>query len=128
MFTWIWWYIWKARNNIIFRNFPWYPRAILQLAGQATHEWQVATHLFKRAPSKSLPADTWRAPPLNLTKCSIDGSFDYQSKTSGIVGIIRDHNGSLIQAFASAISAVSALEAEIQALMRGAQLFIQLGI
>lgn len=79
-------------------------------------------------PSRCIPADIWQRPPTNLYKCSVDGSFNSQSKTSGIGGIVRDHNGTLIQAFASATSAGSAIEAEIQALMRGAHLCLEMGI
>ena len=55
-------------------------------------------------------------------------SFNHQTNTSGIGGIIRDHQGTSIQASATATVAASTLETELQAILRGARMCLDLNI
>ncbi|KAJ8629693.1 hypothetical protein MRB53_023016 [Persea americana] len=93
----LWWYVWKARNNIIFHNQPWHPLSVLR-----------------------------QPPPPNAYKLNVDGSFNPLTQTSRIGGVICDYRGVLIQAFASSTVANSALEAELIALLRGVSMCLEL--
>lgn len=81
------------------------------------HEWWVATDLIKTSLPKGTPAATWQPPPPNILKLNVDGSFYHHTNTLGIGGIIRDHQGSLIQAFTTTTVSESVVEAELQAIL-----------
>ena len=60
---WTFWYIWKARNEIIFHHQHFYPAVILKKTFQAIHEWNVATHLKEAI--TWVPPEVWGTPQQN---------------------------------------------------------------
>lgn len=73
----------------------------------------------------SIPPEIWTTPPPGTYKLNVYGSFNIANGTTGIGGIVRDCKGRLLQAFACAITANSAVEAEMKALLGGIQLCLQ---
>lgn len=63
------------------------------------------------------PGSAWRPPDPGALKVNIDGAFNPGSTTGSTAYICRDHEGKLIEGFTRTISAHSALEVEIQALI-----------
>ena len=92
------------------------------------HEWWVATDLIKASLPRGILATTWEPLPPNIPKPNVDGSFNPQTNTSGIGGVLRDHQGPLIQAFATTAHANSTLEAKLQAIPRGAKMCLDLSL
>lgn len=65
----------------------------------------------------------WTEGPINLVLWArIDLCLSYTTGTAGIGGILCDDLGNLFRTFAAATVAYSALEAEMQAFLRGTQL------
>lgn len=71
---------------------------------------------------RCLPPERWIPPPTAIHKLNVDGSFNLDTCMARIGGILRNDCGGLIQTFACATVTHSALEAELQALLRGLQL------
>ncbi|KAI0511114.1 hypothetical protein KFK09_011737 [Dendrobium nobile] len=67
----------------------------------------------------------WKRPVIDYFKLNTDGS--YNSVTAGCAGIIRDHNGKIVVAFAGPSSGTYAITAEIDSLNFGVKLCQSLG-
>ncbi|KAI0511688.1 hypothetical protein KFK09_012320 [Dendrobium nobile] len=67
----------------------------------------------------------WKRPVIDYFKLNTDGS--YNSVTAGCGGIIRDHNGKIVVAFAGPSSGTYAITAEIDSLNFGVKLCQSLG-
>ncbi|PKU72524.1 Putative ribonuclease H protein [Dendrobium catenatum] len=68
----------------------------------------------------------WRRPVYNCFKLNTDGSFN--NLNAGCGGIIRDHKGMVVMAYAGSSPGTNALQAEIDNLLYGIQLCLSLGI
>ncbi|KAJ8615688.1 hypothetical protein MRB53_035060 [Persea americana] len=123
--TWTWWYLWKARNAILFLSQPFHPSSVVGKICYAKHEWRMVSTLLTTKNRHPIPPENWTAPPPGTHKLNVDGSFHIANGTAGMGGIIHDCRGRLVQAFACAITANSAIEAEMKALLRGIQLCVQ---
>ena len=88
--TWTWWYLWKARNAIIFLSQPFHPSSIVGKICYAMHEWRMVSTLRTTKNCHSIPPEIWTAPPPGTHKLNVDGSFHIATGTAGIGGIIRD--------------------------------------
>ncbi|KAI0513597.1 hypothetical protein KFK09_009624 [Dendrobium nobile] len=67
----------------------------------------------------------WKRPVIGFFKLNTDGS--YNSDTAGCGGIIRDHNGKIVVAFAGPSSGTNAITAEIDSLNFSVKLCMSLG-
>ncbi|XP_039161165.1 probable serine/threonine-protein kinase PBL6 [Eucalyptus grandis] len=63
------------------------------------------------------PNRTWLPPQQGMVKINVDGAFPTANQMGAIASIARDHTGSLIGGVTRTVSASSALEMEIQALL-----------
>ncbi|KAJ8620410.1 hypothetical protein MRB53_028939 [Persea americana] len=126
--TWTWWYIWKIRSAILFQSQPFHPNPIVGKICNAMREWNVVCTLLTTILNPPMPPENWTAPPPPTHKLNVDGSFNNMNGTTGIGGIIHDNSGWLLLAFACAITAHSATDSEMQALLRGTQLCVENGL
>ncbi|KAI0502223.1 hypothetical protein KFK09_017170 [Dendrobium nobile] len=67
----------------------------------------------------------WKRPVIGYFKLNTDSS--YNSDTAGCGGIIRDHNGKIVVAFAGPSSGTNVITAEIDSLNFGVKLCLSLG-
>lgn len=98
---------------------PYHPASIFCKAFKAINEGHIVPHLLGGQPTHRSSPEDWYPPPPGTLKLNIDGSFHPDTGVAGIGCILRTDEGILIEAFASATTAHSALEAELKALLRG---------
>ncbi|KAG6403020.1 hypothetical protein SASPL_135235 [Salvia splendens] len=87
------------------------------------HRWLCRTpkpHLSSVIPCLALWTIRWVPPDASWIKLNIEGLWSVSG--SGVGGILRDEEGNLVRGFKSNISAVSHLDAELQALSLGLDL------
>lgn len=112
---------------MFFQSQPFHPTSIVGKLCHAMHEWNVVRTLLNTRMNIFTPPEHWTAPPPLTHKQKVDGSFHNINGTAGIEGIIRNSSGRLLLAFACAITTNLALEAKMQALLRGTQLCVANG-
>lgn len=61
----------------------------------------------------------WNPPERSWIKLNTDGAFAESTGKAGGGGIIRDHSGKMLAAFATPLDAQSAMEAELLAIHLG---------
>lgn len=118
----IFWLIWKARNNYLFRNIPINNNKIWH---------QRDSHSINRdgsSQNKTLIQIKWEPPPEGAFKLNIDGAARSNPGEAGIGGIIRDHKGNMISAFSKNIGIASNNKAEVWALYLGIKIANELEI
>lgn len=74
----------------------------------------VAPHLVASRPNIS-----WSPPTQGIIKINVDESFSGESLASGIRGVFKDHNESILLQFAKQFGADLAIHAEILAIRNG---------
>ncbi|XP_039173794.1 uncharacterized protein LOC120296180 [Eucalyptus grandis] len=112
------WEIWKARNHFIFRRVQKSPDQVIDSAfALASLQKRVHQKDLKGHSSWLSPNRSWQPPPLGTMKINLDGSFPTASHRGSIAGMARDHSGRLLGGITRSVSASSALETEIQALI-----------
>ena len=134
----IWWFIWYARNQIIFRQDSIAPRAlglmirafICKLNGVDRKMGEVwcSKPTSSRPPRVSRSTITWDPPQKNFTKLNFDGSL--LSNGSAAYGfVLRNEEGNLLLSGAGAIPPnLSILVAEAWGLREGIRGALFLGI
>ncbi|KAJ8634296.1 hypothetical protein MRB53_027632 [Persea americana] len=107
------------RNSYAFASIPIYPQAVVSKTKLAIFEWSAAKLYISSDSVAGLIHNKWFPPTKGFYKLNFDGAMNPGTMTTGIGGIIRNHNGELIVAYTSSIKAMTPLEAEIQALYQG---------
>ncbi|XP_010682145.3 uncharacterized protein LOC104897032 [Beta vulgaris subsp. vulgaris] len=127
----VWWFIWYARNNIIFRQHSISTGALGSMIKSFIHNWEQAnkglnldstTSSISNKVANKRPHRTnisWVLPPINYVKINFDGSKTIDGRTAyGFV--IRDSEGNLLLSGASQIAQhQSVLVAEAWGLREG---------
>lgn len=80
------WYVWKMRNEAIFRYSPIYPSAVKQNTLYAMHEWNAADICSSSATCSGFPIEKCVPPPPQLFKLKFDVSYNPFSHTAGMAG------------------------------------------
>ncbi|XP_042005828.1 uncharacterized protein LOC121754533 [Salvia splendens] len=76
-------------------------------------------HPETRGPRPLVMPVKWHPPERTWIKLNTDGAFSEATNMGGGGGLVRDHNGKLLVAFATPLAAHSALEAELMAIHHG---------
>ncbi|KAL3725533.1 hypothetical protein ACJRO7_030544 [Eucalyptus globulus] len=114
------WFVWKARNNSIFKAKQPDPNTIVDLAQahlQNFNRWQNKKEVGK-PPNPNSPR-RWIPPERGLLKLNVDGSWVHGEQVGSIARILRDHAGQLIDGFAQQVRASSPLQIETLAILEG---------
>ncbi|XP_043687745.1 uncharacterized protein LOC122638959 [Telopea speciosissima] len=120
------WYIWRARNDIIFKNKPWSPLEVIQMAEKAFVEFQLAnnppysTHTLE--PIRildSISTHSWIPPTPSWVKLNVDAAWSKGSKKGGLGNVIRNHFGHPFLAYSVGVNCDSAFIAEAVAIRSG---------
>ncbi|XP_023642406.1 uncharacterized protein LOC111831641 [Capsella rubella] len=82
VFPWYMWYIWKARNKLIFENVSELPQDTKDKAIQEETLWRKANTLVALPSVRTLRDDEW-IPPTNALVCYVDGSWHEKDRRSG---------------------------------------------
>ncbi|KAJ1417501.1 Ribonuclease H-like superfamily [Sesbania bispinosa] len=113
----IWW-VWRWRNNCVFKQDPWHLdyiiRQILVMKEDFTHEAS-----FLSNPSDPHPSLWWSPPPNGFSKLNTNGSFH---SSMGLGGVMRDAGGHWLWGFSEFCRDGNCLEVELLALRRGLKL------
>ncbi|XXG42468.1 hypothetical protein AAC387_Pa01g2740 [Persea americana] len=67
-----------------------------------------------------LPQAEWTLPPEGVFKLNFEGAVNDGNEMAGLEGIVRNHEGEMMAAYAGAIEIVHPLEPELRALYEGA--------
>lgn len=120
------WYVWKMRNNYIFKSAPIQPSTVIRKTINAIYEWKYGTYpTSHRLPlSLGMPNDYWKNPPSQgYYKFDFDGAFNSQPQMADIEGNIRDYRGELNIAYSAMLLASRPIEAELHSLLHGVAFF-----
>lgn len=121
------WFIWKMRNENLNLSAPIHLGSIRYKKIFAIFEQNLSNFVPISGPIPDLPPHIWLPPPPLSVKFNFDGSLNPLAAHTGIGGIIRNSSGHLITAFAGKVKAAHSIEAELQALLLGIEICIELG-
>ncbi|XP_043699816.1 uncharacterized protein LOC122650466 [Telopea speciosissima] len=118
------WFIWKARNDLMFNNKQWSPQQVISMAEKAHQEF---SSVVCKPPSVSVEVEeqnfpsshSWTPPNEPFLKINCNAAWVKNSGKGGLGVIIRDHRGILIHAYSSGTSCDSSLYAEALAIRTG---------
>lgn len=126
------WYVWKARNEAIFKHKSPHPAQLVGRLKGAIDEFhsvqakkQQVRALKPRDPSH-IPA-TWQRPTDGVIKINVDGSFIKETWEAGIAGIARDSLGRVIGGFGKSSVLPSAEIAEALAVLEASLFAKEMG-
>lgn len=112
----LFWLMWKARNNYIFKNIPINNNIIWVQKNIYLTPQNLATKKLNKINLQ------WKPPPHGWYILNIDGAVPRNPGNAGIGGIIRDHEGKLVAAFAKNIGYTTNNKAEVWAFKFGLKL------
>lgn len=126
----IWW-IWRWRNDAVFRDrtTPLYQK----ISWLAQRDREIAAAFAKRAvPGTQRTTITqsslaWRKPHDGWLKLNVDGSRSSSIGMAGCGGVLRDHHGDWVCGFQQKIGYCSSDEAEALGMLQGLRLLATLG-
>ncbi|XP_043718001.1 uncharacterized protein LOC122665942 [Telopea speciosissima] len=132
--TFIIWYIWRARNDIIFKHHSWSPVEVIKAADKAFHEFnQVTKTPHNISPPMDIhpsniqvPSHKW-IPPFPWVKLNVDAVWNKVLRKGDIGNIIRDHSGLLLSAYSFGVHCDSTFIGEAIAIHSGLLLDIRGG-
>ncbi|KAL7223959.1 hypothetical protein ACSBR1_025423 [Camellia fascicularis] len=114
------WFIWKARNNLVFNHMPVNPSEVIQKCSQAWFEHNRhcngSSTRSPEGPSLHPPSHRWRSATHGGIKINCDASFNQKHLKASAAAIMPDRRGRLLDGLVSSFSASSALLAEAQAI------------
>ncbi|XP_018487581.1 uncharacterized protein LOC108858101 [Raphanus sativus] len=129
---WICWFLWTARNKLIFENRTNSPMEVMTKAMAAAREWDQAQIIENPRMINSLPAQAHprqRARSMATPVCFVDAAWNQSSKTAGVAWLIT-REGSIPPLSGSKIieNVSTPLTAEALALCNGLRQAIDLGL
>ncbi|KAF8024586.1 hypothetical protein BT93_F1684 [Corymbia citriodora subsp. variegata] len=107
------WYIWKVRNNAIFRAQKLDPQGIVT-AALASH-----TKTKKVAINRSNALLNWVPPACGSLKPDVDSSFLRESNSGSVASLCQDSTGKMTGGFARVVKTRSVFQAETLGLLQG---------
>lgn len=124
------WYIWKARNEFIFRHVAVNPLDAMARASFAMSEFctsvvtpqvHMDNHPVGNAPS------SWKAPDCRSLKANCDIALKGNSSSRKIAVVIQDWKGIIVDGVAKSVSALSSLQGELFAIREACLMMTALG-
>ncbi|XP_043705245.1 uncharacterized protein LOC122655069 [Telopea speciosissima] len=92
------WYLWRARNELVFNGKAWTPTEVLIVAEKAFQEFAAATLMPGGLPPASFvgtpqTCQHWEPPPVGVIKVNCDAVLPKGKAKGGLGLIFRDHTG-----------------------------------
>ncbi|KAL0863996.1 hypothetical protein Bca101_043114 [Brassica carinata] len=121
VFPWVFWQIWKSRNDLIFENVQASPFHTATKALEEADEWfDVNFRVPQTQSEKDVPLNCsvmWSLPTPGSLKCNVGISWNREKRLCGASWIIRNHvSKALLQGRRAFSGVCSKLEAELQGL------------
>lgn len=117
------WWIWRWRNEIIFRNMEfdpiWIKGFILNIREEIIRANEKDTTVNRGQGINNAIVIKWNKPPYHVWALNVDGCFKGRSCRAGYGGVLPDSQGQWIAGFIGTIVADHALEAESWAVWNG---------
>ncbi|KAH7865092.1 hypothetical protein Vadar_002098 [Vaccinium darrowii] len=125
------WFIWKARNNFIFRHAPVNPLETMSRANFARWEFSNSSvissvHMDNHPRNDSQSA--WKAPDCSSFKANCDVAIRPNSSTGVAAIVLRDWKGKVVEGIAKSFQASSPLQGELFAIREACLLMEALGL
>ncbi|XP_018463796.1 uncharacterized protein LOC108834975 [Raphanus sativus] len=121
-YPWILWFIWKGRNEKLFRGIDRDPLETVRHAESECHVWFAAN---RKDEVVVLPVDT--TPPLQTEICLIDGSWTHNAFFSGYGWTWKNKDGGIqLLGARNKPRRISALHSELEALIWAMECMLQL--
>ena len=92
-YPWIIWYIWKARNDKLFRGIDRDPLELVKYAESECQAWYNARETTQITPQVQIAEDTHALSLSNI--CMVDGSWTSTSQFSGMGWVWKDIRGNV---------------------------------
>uniref|UniRef100_A0A0D3A9H9 RNase H type-1 domain-containing protein n=2 Tax=Brassica oleracea var. oleracea TaxID=109376 RepID=A0A0D3A9H9_BRAOL len=92
-YPWIIWYIWKARNDKLFRGIDRDSLELVRYAESECHAWYNANDSIPAPPQPQMVEDTQALSLENI--CMVDGSWTSTDQYSGIGWVWKDDRGKI---------------------------------
>ncbi|XP_058198434.1 uncharacterized protein LOC131313954 [Rhododendron vialii] len=87
-------FMWKARNNFVFRGKTPNPEEVIEQASKGNSDYLSAIFSSRsKAPTKVAQVEKWLAPPPSTFKINCDGAYKSSSSLAAFGIIARDHGG-----------------------------------
>ncbi|XP_062089159.1 uncharacterized protein LOC133795722 [Humulus lupulus] len=107
------WAVWRRRNDFVWRNSRSNTYGVLFLAESSLLAWGHAQDKeIAPLPNFLSPEDgrlAWVKPPFGVLKINVDAAFFSEAATYSFAGIVRDHEGNLVEAFSVEVETDSLL-------------------
>ncbi|KAL3727273.1 hypothetical protein ACJRO7_032068 [Eucalyptus globulus] len=117
------WFVWRARNNAIFRAKTPNPNTIVDLAQahlQNFSRWK-NKNMAKKIRDPNLQR-RWRPSERGSLKLNVDGSWVEGEHVGSVAGILWDQDGQVLDVFARDVRASSPAQVETLAILHGLEL------
>lgn len=118
------WHLWTTRNKNLYEHKEQKLNPYNVLNQAIEHEYMAGS---KHMHANRVPLHLrWIPPKINYYKLNTDGATSSEKDTNGIRGVIRNHVGDWMVGFASPFPHVHCITAELQALIKGLSIAIQM--
>ncbi|XP_043689330.1 uncharacterized protein LOC122640247 [Telopea speciosissima] len=128
----IYWYLWRARNDLIFSGKERTPLEVIQAANKAFLEFSSANPVLSSSPfSGSVGLSrlgTWVPPPVGVIKANSDAALPADKSKGGVGVVFRDHSGSPCLARSIPSSFGCSIQGELLAIRYALTSALELGI
>lgn len=94
------WFIWKARNKVLFDGRVWSCASVLEKAMASCSEFKDASLAKPVSPTTQPPEPVlvWNPPPPTIIKFNVDGATNKEEGVVGVGIVARDHLGQILGA------------------------------
>uniref|UniRef100_A0ACD5X3E3 Uncharacterized protein n=1 Tax=Avena sativa TaxID=4498 RepID=A0ACD5X3E3_AVESA len=121
------WNWWTTRNKVNAESKTVQPEQVTIQIRKSSNEY--LEFFTKQIPEKVVVLQQWKAPPLDIQKINIDGSFTTESRSGGWGFIIRDSDGDTVCSGAGRVlHAQDALQTEAEACIQAMNVAQQCGM
>ncbi|KAI8553628.1 hypothetical protein RHMOL_Rhmol05G0030900 [Rhododendron molle] len=124
------WYIWKARNEVVFNSGLPNPEWTMRRALEAFREFSdavVPSRFHMDNPTVEDFISQWRAPENGCFKLNCDATVGKNGEEASAAVVIRDNNGILVNGSAVLTSVSSSLQGELVAIRQACGMISDLG-
>lgn len=95
---WIIWFLWKSRNDLLFKGTRWSPEEISLKAKTESVEWFLAQQVENEVSLESRiegkqKVRKWLPPPRDWLMCNVAFEWDRNTSGLGVAWVVRNHRG-----------------------------------